>query len=106
MADKSLSETQEMVAAQQVEIRHLSEGQARIETEVKEMRAENTEQHRENGRALAAIYKLLWGVLVSGFVLACALAGYLINTDGGPYVSKAQYTSDIDKLLCAIRSEK
>lgn len=95
MADPDkLAETREMVAAQQVSIKNLSDGQARIETEVKDLRIENTAQHQGNQNALKSIYRLAWGIIISGFVFAMSLAGYLANTDGGPWVSKHQYEAD------------
>lgn len=98
-----LGETREMVAAQQVCIENLSAGQARIETEVKEMRVENTQQHADNGQALGGINKRL-NVMIGGGFLALisaltTLSIYLVQTEGGPWVTKERYTHDMQAVL-------
>lgn len=102
MAGDRLSETREMVVAQKIEIEHLVEGQARIETEVKEMRIENTEQHKDNGRALGKIYKLLWGAMAGGCGALVGVVVYLLIA-GAPWVTKDQYKDDIGEIRTILR---
>ncbi len=91
-----------MVVAQKIEILHLVEGQARLETVVKEMRIENTQQHAENGKSLGRIYKLLWGALGGGCAALVTVVVYLLLA-GAPWVTKEQYKDDIGEIRTILR---